>query len=406
MKDKVLNQGELAEALNKWLEAHGYTGTVSARMVRNWLSGKTRRPWPRTQAALEAVFGCSIEELGLEPPARTRPSRRTTEQPVNRRSFLNATTATAASQLVPLPPYSIGFAEVTGIRRKLDDLNSLDQEQGGRDALERAALGAAADALALQEKPASHGIKLRLFGLAADLTATAAWTALDARQFTRARAHLDKALTLAGMGQDSATELRVWKTLAMLNFITHHPSDSLAAAQAAQRTSVARRDPMFAALGHSQAAVAHASLGNRQATLRSLGYAQESLIKTTEASRPTWVNFFGQGELFSVIASTQQDLARHADAEAASYQALAALPEQFRRNRAAVTARLAISLLHQGEIELGCAKAEEVFSLMDGHPLPGRLRSLIGDFYRDLLTLAPDTTVARAWGDRFRAEWI
>ncbi|MBD0739812.1 hypothetical protein BGM09_10285 [Streptomyces sp. CBMA29] len=405
MGDKALDQGELADALNTWLEAHGHEGTVSARMVRNWLSGRTRRPSSRTRAALQAVFGCSIEELGFEPPARTRPSR-PTEQPVNRRSFVNATTAAAASQLVPRAPYAIGFAEVSTIRSQLDSLNSLDQQQGGHDALERAALAGAAEALSLQKKPASHRIKLRLFSLAADLTATAAWTALDAQQFTRARTHLDQALTLAGLGQDSVTELRVWKTLAMLTFITHQPSDSLAAAQAAQRTSVARRDPMFAALGHSQAAVAHASLGNRQATLRSLGYAQESLSKTTEDSRPTWVSFFGEGELYSVMASTQQDLSRHADAEAASYQALTSLPEQFRRNRAAVTARLAISLIHQREIELGCSKAEEVFSLMDGNPLPGRLRSLIGDFYRDLLTLAPDTKAARAWGDRFRAEWI
>lgn len=325
---------------------------------------------------------------------------------MNRRSFLCATSATAASPLVPVTSYSIGNREVTSIRKKLDVLNDLDQEQGGHDALERAALDTAAEALALQHKPASQQTKRRLFGLAADLTATAAWTALDAREFVRARSHLDQALSLAGMGRDSTTELRVWKTLAMLGFITHQPSQALAAAQAAQRTTVARRDPMYAALGHTQTAVAHASLRDRQATLRSLGRAEDALIKVTESERPTWVSFFGPGELYSVVASTQQDLSRHAEAEAASYRALAVLPERFRRNRAAVTARLAISLVHQGEIEQGCAKAEEVFQLMDGNPLPGRLRSLIGDFYRDLLTKAPDTQATREWGDRFRAEWI
>ena len=39
---------------------------------------------------------------------------------------------------------------------------------------------------------------------------------------------------------------------------------------------------------------------------------------------------------------------------------------------------------------------------MAGAPLPGRMRSLLGDFYRDLLTLAPSTATARAWGDRYR----
>lgn len=42
---------------------------------------------------------------------------------------------------------------------------------------------------------------------------------------------------------------------------------------------------------------------------------------------------------------------------------------------------------------------------MAGAPLPGRMRSLLGDFYRDLLTLAPSTATARAWGDRYRTEW-
>lgn len=397
-------QAELAEVLNDWLREHGEEGTVSDRMVRYWVTGRTRRPWKRTRLALEAVFGCSLEELGFEPTAQNSCAR-DMEQPVNRRSFLNNSTAAAASHLLGHTP-SVGFPEVSALRRKLDALNALDQEQGGHDRLERAALNAASEALALQQRNAAQSIRRRLFSLAADLTATAAWTALDARAFARAREHLDSALVLAGMGQDSVTELRVWKTMAMLGYNTHRYTDSLAAAQAAQRTGVARRDPLYAALGHTQAAVGHAALGDRQATLRSIGYAEEALGKTSETRGPTWVSFFGPGEFYSVLASTQQDLARPAEAEAASYRALAALPDRFRRNRASVTARLAIALLHQGEVEQGCVMAEEVFRLMGSDPLPGRLRSLIGDFHRDLLTVAPDSRAATDWADRFRTEWI
>lgn len=146
-------------------------------------------------------------------------------------------------------------------------------------------------------------------------------------------------------------------------------------------------------------------LGDRQATLRSLGYAEEALSKVSERQRPSWVSFFGAGELYSVRASTEQDLYRPEEAEAAAYQALAVIPEGFRRNRASVTARLAISLVRQGGIEQGCARAEDVFRLMDGHPLPGRLRSLIGDFHRDLLTKARDSRAVDEWADRFRTDW-
>lgn len=93
------------------------------------------------------------------------------------------------------------------------------------------------------------------------------------------------------------------------------------------------------------------------------------------------------------------------EGEAASHQALAGIPKEFRRNRALATARLAPTQLHQRDIDQACATASTVFTLMAGHPIPGRMRSLLGDYYRDLITLAPDASVAREWADRYRSEW-
>lgn len=42
---------------------------------------------------------------------------------------------------------------------------------------------------------------------------------------------------------------------------------------------------------------------------------------------------------------------------------------------------------------------------MNGAPLPGRMRTLIGDFHRELFRLAPSTAYARDWADRMRDEW-
>jgi hypothetical protein len=93
------------------------------------------------------------------------------------------------------------------------------------------------------------------------------------------------------------------------------------------------------------------------------------------------------------------------EAEAASHQALSSIPEQFRRNRALATTRLALAQLHQRDIHLACDTAESVFTMMSGTPIPGRMRSLLGDFYRDLITLAPKSTITQEWGERFRLEW-
>jgi hypothetical protein len=65
---------------------------------------------------------------------------------------------------------------------------------------------------------------------------------------------------------------------------------------------------------------------------------------------------------------------------------------------------LAIAQLHQGDEEQACVTAQQVFALMDKNPLPGRLRSFIGDFQRNLVTLAPGR-IAQEWSDRTRAEW-
>jgi hypothetical protein len=54
------------------------------------------------------------------------------------------------------------------------------------------------------------------------------------------------------------------------------------------------------------------------------------------------------------------------DSETALHRALAALPEEFRRNRALATVHLALAQLHQGEAGQACASTEDVFSLFPG----------------------------------------
>ncbi|MGO4754311.1 XRE family transcriptional regulator, partial [Streptomyces sp. 2MCAF27] len=190
MRESGLTQAELADAVNTRLIRNGYEGTVSDRTVRNWLTGKTRWPHPRQRAALEAVFGCSAEELGFAPPARSCPTTQP-EEPVRRRNFLTATTGTTAAVVAPLiAQHSVGTSDVIRLRSGLDALTALDQKKGGHDGLEHAALAGAAEALEKQKQGASQRIRLRLFSVAADYTATAAWSALDARQADRAQALL------------------------------------------------------------------------------------------------------------------------------------------------------------------------------------------------------------------------
>jgi hypothetical protein len=179
-------------------------------------------------------------------------------------------------------------------------------------------------------------------------------------------------------------------------------AQAVSAAQAAQATAVTRRDPLFASLAHARTAIGHANCQDRQAALRSLGHAEQALAKASpDEPRPSWMAFYGAAGLSAITAIVRDEIGDAAGSEAASHRALAAIPQQFRRNRALTTAQLAIAQLHQQDIDQACATAEKVFVLRNGDALPGRLRSRLGDFF----TLAPDAGVAREWKDRCRSEW-
>jgi hypothetical protein len=129
------------------------------------------------------------------------------------------------------------------------------------------------------------------------------------------------------------------------------------------------------------------------------------MSRADDQPRPSWAAFYGIAELTAITAIVKDRIGDPVGAEAASHKALATIPEQFRRNRALATTRLALAQLHQRDIDLACATASTVFELMKDSPIPGRVRAMLGDYYRDLITLAPDAGIAREWGDRYRSEW-
>jgi len=180
----------------------------------------------------------------------------------------------------------------------------------------------------------------------------------------------------------------------------------VAVSQAAQATAVARRSPLHASLAHARTAVGLAHNGEGRAALRSLGRAEDMLAKA-DPRQPcsTWIAFYGPAELYSLTAIVRDVVGHPAEAEAASHRALAALPDSYRRNRAHTVARLALAQLHQGDVEQACATSGKVFAIMDGAPLPGRMRQLLGGFQRDLIALAPSAHIAHEWMDRYRTEW-
>ncbi|OKJ49578.1 hypothetical protein AMK27_36690 [Streptomyces sp. CB02009] len=398
---------ELATALNTVIrdvtQKTSPRGGLSEVTVRKWRSGETTWPQGKARMALEQVSGHSAADLGFVPPDR-RKHRAAPEDPLRRRTFLSTASAAAAALSGAAP--SVGGSDVLRLRQQLDTVNALDDQRGGHDRVEKAALAGAQEAVGLQARAATQRTRQRLFALAADFTATAAWSCVDAHERARARQHLDRALYLAGLAQDAALTLRVWNSVSMLAHQQGDHAEALAAGQAAKASTVTRRDPLYASLAHARTAIAHAHLNEGRQALHALDLAEASLAKADlDRPRPSWIAFYGAAELFALTAIVRDRLGDAVSSEAASFQALAVLPDTFRRNRALATVRLSLAQLHQGDIEQATATTEKVFDEMRGAPLPGRMRSLIGDFHRDLITLAPGSATALDWADRYRTEW-
>ncbi|MFE5589247.1 XRE family transcriptional regulator [Streptomyces sp. NPDC056549] len=399
---------ELARALNTVINAvtqrTSTRGELSEVTIRKWRAGETTWPQAKARMALEQVSGRSAADLGFLPPDR-RKSRAAPEDPLRRRTFLTAASAAGAAALSGAAP-AVGSSDVLRLRQQLDTVNALDDQRGGHDRVEKAALAGAQEAVGLQARAATQRTRQKLFALAADFTATAAWSCVDAQERARARTHLDRALYLAGLAQDPALTLRVWNSVSMLAHQQGDHSEALAAGQAARATPVTRRDPLYASLAHARTAIAHAHLDEGRQALRALDLAEASLDKAEpDRPRPSWIAFYGAAELHALTAIVRDRIGDAAYAEAASFQALAALPTTFRRNRALATVRLSLAQLHQGDIEQATATTAQVFDEMRGAPLPGRMRALLGDFHRDLITLAPGSALALDWADRYRTEW-
>ncbi|MFD3998944.1 XRE family transcriptional regulator [Streptomyces sp. NPDC058583] len=405
-----MSASELADAVNGAIGIFtGKAGTTSERTVFRWLSGENRWPQARQRLALESVTGLPVTALGFVPRGKSTHAALPEDPDMRRRLLLGAAAGTAAAaipitQRAPARPSRVGTSDVIRLRDDVERLLALDAERGGHG-LERAALAGAGEALRLQKESATQRVRQRLYALAADFTATAAWSLIDAGRLDGASRHLDRALALAGLAQDSEVALQVWNLRAMLARQRRDYPEAVASSQAAQTTAITRRSPLHASLAHARTAVGLAHGGEDRAALRCLGRAEDALAKADLTQpRPAWIAFYGPAELHSLTAIVRDVVGHPAQAEAASHRALAALPDTYRRNRAYTTARLALAQLHQGDVEQACATSGTVFEIMAGTSLPGRMRLLLGDFQRDLLAQAP-AALAHEWMDRYRTEW-
>ncbi|WP_405616474.1 XRE family transcriptional regulator [Streptomyces sp. NBC_01508] len=393
-------QAELARRINAEIELlTGKTGNVTDADVRRWVRGATKWPQERIRLCLERVLSARAEDLGFVP--REKSTVRPEEDPVHRRALLAAASG---------PVLAVGASGTSGHERiGVNDVRRFHQEYvailrhddagGGSPKVENLAVELASriqSALALST--ASTRVRDMLHRLAAEVISSAAFAAIDASAPHQARVHLDKALTFAGLARDSEATYHVWNYLTLTSSQRENHAEAVAGAEVMKRSSIARRDPLYASLGHMRNANGLARLRRQSEALRALNDAERAFARISDQQRPEWIRFYDSSEAEALSSFVWSALGDQGRAERCLHRALAAIPDGMVRNRALYTAHLSLAQARQEELELACATGRRVHMML---PSPFGSR-------RTVNTLAATREVLVASGSKAPevVEWI
>ncbi|MGW0732890.1 XRE family transcriptional regulator [Streptomyces sp. NPDC002851] len=360
------SQAELARQINAEIELlTGKPGNVTDADIRRWLRGDTKWPQDRIRLCLEKVLDASAEDLGFIPrKKRIAPPE---EDPVHRRALLTAASGTAMAIAAPYAP-THGRLGVNDVRRFHQDYVAIvrkDQAVGGSRKMEDLAVELASRIQStVAVSSSSTRVRDTLHRLAANVLCSAAFAAIDARSPQRARAYLGKALTFAGLSRDSETMYQVWNHLILTSNQHENHAEAVAGSEVMKCSSIARRDSLYASLGHMRNASGLARLGRRSEALRALGDAERAFARSADDQRPEWIRFFDTSEMDALSSFMWKALGDHGRVEYHLHRTLAAIPDGMARNKALYTAHLSLAQARQGDLESACATGRQAHALL------------------------------------------
>ncbi|WP_308405011.1 XRE family transcriptional regulator [Streptomyces sp. B93] len=365
MAELNISQAELARRVNAETQRlTGREGSLTDRDIRRYLSGETTWPQHRQRLGLERVLGRPATELGFSPRS-SRARQGHAEDRVHRRTFLAAATGSPVAALAPAPRPRLGQRDADRFHEQYLGLLRVDSRLGGGQRTEVSAVELATRIQSsLAGGGASDRIRRQLHRLASDVMCLAAFAAIDASAPQRARSHLDQALTLASLARDGEAMYRVWDQLMLTFSQRENHAEAAASAEVMKRSSLARREPLYASLGHLRHANALARLHQGAESLRALNLAEKAFGQAGVEQPSGWIAFYGRAEFDALSSYVWTALGEHERAEFCLHRTLAAIPADMVRDTALYTAHLSLSQARQGELELACDTGRRAYGML------------------------------------------
>ncbi|MFF2550264.1 hypothetical protein ACFVUS_04655 [Nocardia sp. NPDC058058] len=359
------SQKDLADGLNKIAREIGLRIAVNSRTVRRWESEEP--PWPQAEhaAALEALFGRPLTELGFTPS-------RGAGAELSSRTSRNRYTETWASRhsgvdSAPLPPSvaSDFMASTSAYRRMYWSVPAARLE---RLVAEHAAFG-------WDLHPQLPGPAKSLMARAVSESSLLAGRLefFDLQQPELAKPSFLLALQAASAAED---ELLGAAALAHMAFA---PAFSGEAERAEEARDKLRASRAFAVRGNASPelvawldaveAEVETRFGDTGRALRLIEHAEESYrnYNSEENPSPAWLDWFSPVRLAGFKGNTLLAAGRGRDAREALEGAIAVLPEDAKKQRAVFLADLAAASVLERDPEQACGYLDETLTVLGEH---------------------------------------
>lgn len=203
----------------------------------------------------------------------------------------------------------LGLADVARLDAVTTLYRSLDYECGG--GMLYVEVGRFAEiSSGLLDQRCSDGVRSRLLGAVASARQLAGWTAFDAGADCDAQRHWIAAERAAIAAADGRLAARVRYSQARQFQHARHNRDAVDTLRLARAHLGADATPAISAMLHGAEASSLAALGDRPAALAALDDASREHERIEPEREPSWMRFYGPGELFAQHGRVYRDLAR------------------------------------------------------------------------------------------------
>lgn len=382
-------QQRFVNAYNECAMRLGERTSITIRQVRRWESATP--PWPREDAqhVLGALFGVPLDSLGFAPPPsyyeQVNTARAQEEDPVLRRTFLQIAGVGGADLITE--PWGRLSAALRSPRVDKTSANALVDRTAALFAAEerqpaRQLYSAAASHVdQLAGLIASAGENRRALTVTAgESAALAGWLAWDIGETEAARGYLRTAMAASEEAGHPALAALV---LGYTSYTVDDPYRARKLLVAGQERVTGPGSATARAWLAAREAEEAAASGDQESALRALERARTAYDYASPGEEQPWVRFFGPARLDSLAVSTlarlqHRDLeheARRTESRLGANDAkiravvLADVASAYAQvgdfDRAAITARQAVTATTRGEATLG---RQRLLSLADRLP--------------------------------------